>query len=148
MFLTRWQPMLEREFNRLQREMNRVFEEYGWGGNAPPALSFAYPALNLWVDEENVFAEAELPGMTQDQVQVFVTEGNQLTIEGERKPVEVPQGVWHRQERGFGKFNRVITLPVPVDANRVEARLEHGILHLRLPKSAEAKPRRIPVTSE
>ena len=44
----------------------------------------------------------------------IVTEGDQLTLQGERRPLEAPQGVWHRQERGFGKFTRTVTLPVLV----------------------------------
>jgi HSP20 family protein len=148
MFLTRWQPLLEREYGRLHNEMNRIFDQFGWqGGSNMPALSFSYPAMNIWEDENNVYAEAELPGMQQDQLQIFVSDGNQLTIQGERKPAEL-KGMWHRQERGFGKFSRVVTLPVPVDAGKVEAKLEQGVLHVTLPKSEEAKPRRITVKAE
>jgi HSP20 family protein len=56
--------------------------------------------------------------------------------------------VWHRQERGFGEFTRVITLPVPVDADKVTARLEHGVLTLTTAKSAAAKPKKIAVKAE
>jgi HSP20 family protein len=146
MFLSRWQPLLEKEFGRMQSEMNRLFDQYGWSGSAP-ALSYSYPAINTWEDENNIYAEAELPGMTQDELQIFVADGNQLTITGERKALE-RKGVWHRQERGFGKFTRVVALPVNVDADKVEARLESGVLFLKLPKAPEAKPRRITVKSE
>jgi HSP20 family protein len=148
MFLTRWQPFLERELDRLQNEVNQLWGHLGWGRTDGPGLSCAYPAVNVWDDAECVYAEAELPGMTQDQLQIYVTDGNQLTIMGERKPPELPKGVWHRQERGFGKFQRVVQLPVPVDADKVEAKLEQGVLCLKLSKSASAKPRRIPVKGE
>jgi HSP20 family protein len=147
MFLTRWQPLLQDQFNRLQQEMNRVFDELNWDGG-PPAFSVAYPALNVWEDDSNVYVEAELPGMTQDQLHIYVTQGDQLTIKGERTAGEPRQGTWHRQERGFGKFQRVVTLPVPVDADKVEAKLENGVLLLTLPKAETARPRRIAVKSD
>jgi len=86
--------------------------------------------------------------MKLDQLEIYVREGNQLSIQGERQPCAPEKGVWHRQERGFGKFNRAIELPVAVDADKVEARFEHGVLHVKLPKSESAKPRRILVKGE
>jgi HSP20 family protein len=56
-------------------------------------------------------------------------------------------GAWHRQERGQGNFVRTLTLPTQVDAEKVEAKLEHGVLQLRLPKHEAAKPRKIVVKS-
>ena len=143
MALVRWQPLWN-EMQRFQNQVNELFNRYG----TAPGLSYSYPALNVWADDENLYVEAELPGMTQDQLNIFVSEGNQLTISGERKPCNVPNGTWHRQERGFGKFSRSVTLPVLVDADKVEARLEQGVLTLTLPKSEEAKPRRIQVKGE
>jgi len=135
------------EFNRLQKEMNRLFNHLGvapsWRG-----LSFLYPAINVWEDESSVHAEAELPGLLQDQIEVYVNEGNLLTVQGERRLGEGPNGTWHRRERGFGKFSRTVTLPADVDAEKVEARLENGVLHITLPKSAAALPRKIAVKSE
>jgi HSP20 family protein len=68
-------------------------------------------------------------------------------IQGERQPGDW-KGAWHRQERGFGTFQREIVLPVPVDAERVEARLERGVLSLTLPKTPAAKPRKIAVQTQ
>jgi len=144
MALSRWQPLVAGEFNRLQNEMNRIFNHLGVRP-AWPGLSFSYPAINVWEDDNTIYAEAELPGLVQEHIEVYVTEGNQLTLQGERKPVERPTGAWHRRERGFGKFSRTLTLPADVDADKVEARLEHGVLHITLPKSATARPRKIAV---
>jgi len=145
MSLVRWQP-LSNEMSCLQAEMNHLF------GRLPddswPRLASAYPAVNIWEDDNNVYAEAELPGLTQDQLQIFISEGNLLSIQGERKPCEMPKEVWHRQERGFGKFNRMLELPMPVDADKVQAKFEHGVLLLTMPKSAAAMPRRITVHGE
>lgn len=142
MLATRLTPFLANEWNRLQREMGGLLR-HPW-----PALAQAFPLVNLWEDANNFYAEAELPGLAQDQVEIYVTEGNQLTLQGERKPAELPQGTWHRQERGFGKFSRVLTLPAPVDADKVEARLTNGVLFVTLPKSASARPRQITVKAE
>jgi HSP20 family protein len=142
MSLVRWQPLWS-EMTGLQSEMNRLFGRLS--DDSWPTLASAYPAVNVWEDDDNVYAEAELPGLTPDQLEVFVSEGNLLSIQGERKPCETPRDVWHRQERGFGKFNRALQLPVPVDADKVQARFEHGVLLLTMPKSAAAKPRLITV---
>ncbi len=77
-----------------------------------------------------------------------MTNRNQLTLQGERLPEEPNNGRWHRRERGFGRFRRLLELPLPVDADKVEATLEDGLLHLTLPKAEEARPRRIAVKAE
>src|SRR5262249_4877843 len=63
---------------------------------------------------------------------------------GERKQPVPEKGVWHRQERNYGSFARTFTLPYPVDADKVDARLENGVLLIRLAKHESARPRKIP----
>src|SRR5581483_7565668 len=104
--------------------------------------------VNVWEDADSFHLEAELPGMTREQLQISVAHRNQLTIQGERPGYEVEKGRWHRRERGFGRFQRVLKLPTAVDADKVEAKLENGLLQLTLPKAEEAKPRRIAVKAE
>jgi len=147
MVLSRWQPLLTGEFNRLQNEMNRLFNHVGVRA-AWPGLSFSFPAINIWEDGNAIFAEAELPGLPEEQLEVYVTDGNQLTVQGERKPAEHPNGTWHRRERGFGKFSRTVTLPADVEADAVEAKLESGILRITLPKNAAARSKKITVKAE
>ena len=103
--------------------------------------------MNVWADEHAVYAEVDLPGIDPDKLDISVIEGNRLTIQGERPVVELPNAVWHRQERGYGTFTRELTLPTLVDADKVEARYEHGVLKLTLPKAEAAKPRKITVRS-
>jgi HSP20 family protein len=150
MLATRWQPFtsLWGEFARLHDEMNRLFDSHrfdrGW-----PGLAVAYPAVNVWEDDENVYAEAELPGLSQDDLEVYVTGGNQLTIKGERELPQADQaGVWHRQERGFGSFVRVLTLPSSVDPDRVDATFVNGVMTITMPKSESDKPKRIAVRAD
>lgn len=132
---------LVQEVNRIQEEFQRLF---GAGG-APGTVG--HPAINVWFDENNFYAEADLPDLNLESLDVSITDGNQLSIQGERKAPEISGAVWVRQERPYGQFTRVLELPSVVDADRVEARYEHGVLKITLPKSAAAKPRKINVTA-
>lgn len=138
-------PDLRAELGRWQREWQRLLAGprlLERGDGAAPAT---YPAMNLWEDAETIYLEVELPGLGLDDLAIFVTGDSQLTIQGERKAPVVEQGSWHRQERGYGKFGRTIDLPTTVDAERVDAEFQHGVLVVRLPKREEVKARRIPV---
>jgi HSP20 family protein len=106
----------------------------------------AVPAADVWQDENAVFAELDLPGVNPADLDVTVTDGNVLTIAGERKAGEVGKEAWVRRERGHGKFARTVELPFPVDASKVEAKYDAGVLRVTLPKSEAAKPRKIAVT--
>ncbi|TWU39684.1 Hsp20/alpha crystallin family protein [Novipirellula artificiosorum] len=142
MLSTHWYPM--QEMNRLRNEVDRLFGRYGNGTSRPAAVA-AFPLLNMWEDDDVLCVEAELPGFNLDDLEIYVTGGNQLSVSGERKQLERQGGVWHRQERGFGKFQRTFELPWNVDCDKVSATFEHGILSIAMPKSAESKPRRIEV---
>ncbi len=143
MFATRWQPFspVWNQWSQLQDEGNRLFGR--WTDDTPNGTPF--PARNLWEEDDSLRVEAELPGLSLEDLEIFVTGTDQLTIKGERKANPPSQGAQHRQEREFGSFVRVLTLPVPVDATQVEARLENGVLRLKLPKHALAKPLKIAV---
>jgi HSP20 family protein len=149
--LLRWEPFqeLRREMQRLQREMDRLFGRWTWElPSAAAWLPAAYPALNLWEDDETLYVEAELPGVNMEDLDITVTGANELTIKGNRKCPAPDKVEWHRRERAFGAFERTVELPVSVDPNKVEARLENGVLTIRLGKSAEARPRKILVKAE
>ena len=148
MFTTRWQPFglgnAWPEMNRMQAEMNRLFDRFGTDDDGRRAAP-SFPALNLWQDGDNLYLEAELPGMVMDDLELYVSGGNQLSMKGKREPPKVEKGAWHRQERGYGSFTRAMTLPENVDAGKVEAEFKDGVLCVTLPKSEGAKPRRIEV---
>lgn len=145
MLVSRWQPFSWSPVREFQEEMRSVRERFAAGNR--PALASSYPPVNIRGDNDKVYAEAELPGMQLEQLEIYVTEGNQLTIQGERRQRELDKGDWFGQERGFGSFSRTIVLPVNVDADKVEACIEHGVLLVTLPKSEAAKPRRISVNN-
>jgi len=127
-------------------QINRFLQYMDTRGPADPSDGpVAYPLVNVWDDDENIYLEAELPGITLENLEITITDGNRLTLKGQRKPAAVDPTTWHRQERCFGSFSRTLTLPVLVDADRVEAHFELGDLRVLLPKSPKAKPRRIEV---
>ena len=151
--LTRWEPFgglrhEMRQMRRFQRAMDRLFGR--WGIDLPewPALAVSYPPVNLWEDDDFVYAEAELPGLKLPDLEITVSAGDQLTLKGKREKTGPEKVEWHRQERGFGSFERTIKLPVRVDAAKVEARLENGVLTIKMAKSPAAKPKKIPVKAE
>jgi HSP20 family protein len=150
MALSRWQTFdpVWKQLQQLQSEMNHLFRR--WGEDGMRTLSGAsYPPVNVWEEADTLFVNAELPGMRLEDLEIFVTGNNQLTVKGERKPsVPSKTAVEHRHERGFGAFVRVLPLPFAVDPAQVEARLENGVLRVKLPKHESAKPRKIAVKSE
>jgi len=140
MLLNRRHPLgtLWHEFNQVQDEFTKWFGKTV--GNPTD------PQLSVWEDVNAVYAEVDLPGIDPAKLEITVTEGNQLTVQGERVPPAIPGTEWIRQERPFGKFVRVVGLPTLVDAEKFEAKYENGILRLTLPKHEAAKPRKITVT--
>ena len=144
MYRTFRTPSLWREMDRLQRDMNRLFNQY-----YPTRLRTApgYPAINIWVNEDGQFVSAEIPGVRVDDIEVNV-EGDTLTITGERSSDEVPENAYyHRKERGFGKFSRTVQLPYAVDAGKVEASFKNGVLNIVLPRVEAEKPKKIAIKS-
>ena len=134
---------------RLRDEMDRLLNEFtttDWPSIAPFSLMGwrTFPALNVWEDDHNVYAEAEVPGMSMDDLEVLVM-GNELTIKGERAEQSREGVSYHRRERGAGTFSRVLRLPIDVNADKVTAALKDGVLTITLPKTEVARPRKIKV---
>jgi HSP20 family protein len=132
-----------REMDRLQREMNRLFSDVSGRNRVAPS----FPAMNVWTNQEGAVVTAELPGVNPDDIDIAVV-GDTLTLNGARQPEELQEGErYHRQERGFGKFTRTFQLPFQVEADKVEANFEKGILYISLPRAEADKPRKISVKS-
>lgn len=138
-------PPVWQEVERLQREMNRLMESF-----SPRRVQAApsFPAMNLWVSEEGLIITAEVPGIKPEDIDISVV-NDLLTISGERTPEQVEENVrYHRRERGCGKFARSIQLPFAVDANKVEASFENGVITINLPRKEEEKPKKIKVVAK
>jgi HSP20 family protein len=132
-----------REIERMQREMNRLFDEVSFGSRTRVAPS--YPAINVWTNEEGAVITAELPGVNPDDIEISVV-GETLKLTGSRQPEALPEGVrYHRRERGQGNFARTFQLPFMVESDKVEAVFENGVLHISAPRAEAEKPRKIAV---
>ncbi|MGX0876670.1 HSP20 family protein [Roseovarius sp. MBR-154] len=125
----------------LMRSMLRDFDRASPGHVTQPV----FPAVNVWQGDEAVAITAELPGVDPADIDISVKE-NVLTISGERKAPEVPEGArWHRNERGFGRFARSVRLPFVAAEDKVEARMTNGVLRIVIGRPEEDKPRKIEI---
>ena len=149
MTLIKWRPRREWDpfavVEHLQNQINRAFNSSlaewpttaGWGT--------AFPAADVYQDKDNVIVTAEVPGLAEKDVDLSIT-GNTLTLKGEKKhESEVKEESYHRVERSYGSFQRVIELPVEVNAEKAKAKLTNGVLTVTLPKSEAVKPKQITV---
>ncbi len=133
---------------RLKDEMDRLFSNLVEGtlvsGPVPFLRRTSFPAINVWEDQRHIFAEAELPGLKMEELEVLIS-GQELTIKGRRGDQPREGMTYHRRERGIGEFSRSVTLPMAVDADKVQAALRDGVLLVTLPKAQEVLPRKIKV---
>jgi HSP20 family protein len=143
MAIVRWDPV--RELDSLQGDMNRLFDRF-FEGRAPNGGSRRWiPAMDLVETEGHLVLRGDLPGLTEDDVDIEIKD-NVLTVSGERTSESEDKGAgYHRVERAFGRFSRSLTLPQGVDAEQVEANFDNGVLEVRIPKPAEAKPTRVQI---
>jgi len=133
-----------RELDRMQRDMNSLFNEY-----APARLRSApgYPAINIWRNDDGLFLHAEMPGIRVEDIEININ-ANELTLTGQRSMDELPEGaVYLRRERNFGKFSRSIQLPFAVNVDKVQASFKDGVLNIALPKAEAEKPKKIAIKS-
>jgi len=129
-------PVATGPINRLGSLFDQVFgEDDGFLAQAWSGMPVA-----MWEDDDHLFIEAELPGVSDQDVDITLHNG-MLSIRGERKPEEDRRYLYNG--RTYGRFEREITLPEAVQSDDVQATLKDGILCLTLPKSPEAKPKKI-----
>jgi HSP20 family protein len=141
--ITRWDPF--GEMVGLRQAMDRLFDEsitrpwrlLGDGTTLVP--------LDAYETEDELVVKASLPGVKPEDVDVSIM-GDTLSIKGELKAEEeTKEPSYHRQERRYGSFHRVLTLPSQVEADKAEAVFENGVLTLTMPKAEAAKPKTITV---
>jgi HSP20 family protein len=127
--------------HELVRELNRLFSDADPGTWESRG---GFPRVSLDDQGTALVVRAELPGLSEKDLELTAT-ATTLTLKGERK-VEAPAGYsTHRSERSTFRFARTFELPAKVDSGNVEARLEHGVLTVKLPKAPEAQPKQINV---
>jgi HSP20 family protein len=139
--MIRWEPA--RELQTMNRLFNTFFDSPSNGG---PALRRWIPAMDVTETDEQYVLRADLPGLSEDDVNVELDD-NVLTISGERKSEheQRSQG-FYRVERASGSFSRSLTLPEGVDADSIEATFENGVLEVRVPKPEQPKPRKVQIS--
>jgi HSP20 family protein len=147
--LTTWDSMTDilPDLTQIQREMNRMFDQFFRGGQVDDGTygRFLSPAVDILENDDSFVVEAELPGLTKDDVKISI-EGNILTIRGEKKRKQTEGGRnYHRSEQSYGSFLRSFTLPSSVKTDKIDANYVNGILTINLPKVEEAKPKAIEV---
>jgi len=120
-------------------EMDRWFDRF-FNGDTVTAWN---SPMALWEEGDRVYIEFEFPGVKKEDLEVVVQNGK-LTIAGERKPAQGQRNYWHN-ERRYGRFERVFTLPETIDAESIKAELNGGLLLVTLAKRPEAQPKRIDV---
>jgi HSP20 family protein len=147
MTIVRWEPL--REINSLQSEMNRLFNTvFDTPSNGPGnVLRRWMPAMDLVESGEHFVLRADLPGMSEEDINIEFEDGT-LTVSGERKAEhESKNEGYYRVERAFGGFSRSLTLPKGIDPEAVSANFDRGVLEVRIPKPEERKPRRIEISN-
>ena len=147
--LTPWRPL--RELEEVERRFGDIFGQSflpaAWG-RLPMEQRGWTPAIEVFEKEDRFLVKAELPGMKEEDIDVSAV-GDTLTIKGERKAEsEVKEEDYYCCERSYGSFFRSIALPSHVDAQKIEASYEDGILEVSLPKIPEVKPKKISVSAK
>jgi HSP20 family protein len=134
-------------WSNLRDELNSFFDmpfRSGFGRSGQLFTGWS-PAFDLYESGDHLVAVVELPGMRKEDIDISLHDGT-LTISGERKRESTNGEAARRTERYVGTFRRSITLPTRVDAGKVSATYENGILKVTLPKAEEAKPKQIQVS--
>ena len=145
-YLTTRRPM--RNLSGLHNEMGRIFGDLlGSDENGTDTENTAWmPTVDISETENGFEIRAELPGVSESDVNVSVTD-NRLTIKGEKHQAEETDGKnYHRVERRYGSFQRSFTLPRHVETDGIKAGFADGVLTLEIPKAEVAKPTEIPIT--
>jgi HSP20 family protein len=145
MAVLRWDPW--GELASLQRDVNELFGRTVGQDAGRARGQGLVPPIDAFRSDEGLVVRVELPGLAPENVDVSVQDGV-LTISGERGiDADVPDDAWVRRERPVGQFQRSFSLPEGVDADRITAAFEHGVLELRVPHPPERKPHRVQVSS-
>jgi len=128
------------DMHRMQREMNRVFEDFGTSRRTT-----IYPPVNFWAGPDSIVMSAELPGLTQDDIELTVKD-TMISIHGAYPSQDAgDDAVWSRRERPRGTFSRSVELPFHIDPENIDARFENGVLTVEMQRPEDDKPKRIKV---
>jgi HSP20 family protein len=143
MALVRWNPA--RQLDTFQSDIDRVFDAFFGAPMTNGTTRRWVPAMDLVETDDHLVLRADLPGLDKEDVEIEVNDGV-LTVSGERRTEhEDSADGYHRVERAYGRFSRSLSLPQGIDADRVRADFDKGVLEVRIPKPAERKPHRVQI---
>ncbi len=146
--LTRWEPMSD--MVTLRDAMDRLFDEAftrPWGLTSSER-GMGMPAVDMYQTDNDVVVKTAVPGIKPEDVQISIT-GDTLTIKGEIKENnDNKQKAYHIREQRWGSFERTLSLPTDVKADKATADFENGVLTITLPKAEEVKPKTITVKTK
>jgi HSP20 family protein len=130
----------------IQGEVNRLFDNFFGRSTAAGTANRSWaPVVDLYETKDDLVLAMELPGVSDKDVTVSIT-GDLLSLKGERRfEHDVKEQQLLHVERAYGKFERLVQLPIPVQADKVKASYRDGVLEVRLPKTEEIKPKEIKV---
>jgi HSP20 family protein len=145
--VTLWQPFREME------ELGKRFEDW-YGRPFLPALwrraepDGWWPAIDVVEKDDKYTVKVELPGVKEEDIDVSVA-GDMLTISGEKRAEsEEKKKGYYYSESSYGSFSRSVTIPSTVNASKIDASFEQGVLEITLPKAPEVKPKKIKVAAK
>jgi len=131
-----WDMDIFSEMERLRREMNSLFSNYG-----STSGSSTYPLMNVYDDKDTILVTAELPGLTKEQVNITFSDGI-LTVSGKQQPLAKTKGMTVvRKERSEGDFEKNLRVPTKIKQDAIKASFSNGILSVTIPKAEEVKPK-------
>lgn len=146
--LTRWEPLSD--MVTLRDAMDRLFDEAftrPWG-LTDGGRGMGMPAVDMYQTDDDVVVKTAVPGIQPEDVHISVT-GDTLTIKGEVKENnDNKQKAYHIREQRWGSFERTLTLPTNVKADKAQAEFENGVLTITLPKAEEVKPKTVTVKAK
>ena len=137
---------LSRDLADIQTQTKRLFDDFlrePWPSGMTERMWA--PPVDVYETKDEVVVSAELPGFNEKDIRLSIT-GDLLTIQGERQwSDEAREADHYRQERRLGKFERTLSLPIPVETGQVKATYRDGVLTVKLPKSESGKPKEIKI---
>ena len=143
--MERWEPF--RNLSDIQGEVNRLFDSFfarPTAGTGQPGRQWS-PFVDMYETKDDLVLSVEIPGVREKDVTVSIT-GDLLSVRGERRFEQEPkEQTFLHLERAYGKFERLVQLPMAVQADKVKATYRDGLLEIRLPKAEELKPKEIKI---
>lgn len=132
------------ELRRWEQDWESAFSPSPWFSSIRSGRQGSFPPLNVGSSADSVDVYFFAPGLDPQSLNLSLQQ-NLLTVAGERNETHDENATYYRRERFNGSFQRVLTLPEDVDPDQVQARYNDGVLHIRVGRREEVKPRRIEV---